>query len=347
MKTNAPAARRTALLTLLAPISWGTTYVVVAELLPDSQPMFVAAMRVLPAGLLLVLLGRRISTWRPQGAEWGRTALLAACNFGIFFPLLFGAVYRLPGGVAASAGGVLPILVVLLSWLVVGRRPAAAEVAVGVVAAVGVALVVVRPGAGLDPVGIAMALGANVSFAFGVVFTKRFPAPPNRLAATGWQLSMAGVVLLALALAGGGAPERTSLANVAGFAYLSVAATAVAYVLWFDGIRKLPASAPPLLGLAAPVTGAALGWAVLGQALSPVQVLGFAITIGAIARGATVADRPAATDATVVAPVDVALAEPSISSISPVPGPTRALDHRAEPVGPVAAAPVPVSSTRS
>jgi probable blue pigment (indigoidine) exporter len=289
METSAGAAshRTTALVTLAAPVSWGTTYLVAAKLLPDSQPMFVAAMRVLPAGLLLLLLGRRTSAWRPSGAEWGRTAVLAACNFGIFFPLLFGAVYRLPGGVAASAGGVLPILVALLSWLVVGRRPRPAELAVGAVAAFGVALVVIRPGAGLDPVGVVMALGANVSFAFGVVFTKRFPTPPNRLAATGWQLSVAGAALLVLALGSGAAPTGVSVPNVVGFAYLAVVATAVAYVLWFDGIRKLPAAAPPLLGLAAPVTGAALGWLVLGQSLSPVQVFGFALTIAAIARGAT------------------------------------------------------------
>lgn len=292
--TTDGSSRTTALLTLLAPVSWGTTYLVTAKLLPDSQPLFVAALRVLPAGLLLLVLGRRASAWRPSGAEWGRTAVLAACNFGFFFPLLFGAIYRLPGGVAASAGGVLPLLVALLSWLVVGRRPALAELAVGVVAAVGVALVVVRPGAGLDPVGIVMALGANVSFAFGVVFTKRFPVPPNRLAATGWQLSMAGAVLLVIALGSGAAPSGASAPNLLGFAYLSVVATAVAYVLWFDGIRKLPASAPPLLGLAAPVTGATLGWLALGESLSPLQVLGFAITIAAIARGATLAgaDRP-------------------------------------------------------
>jgi probable blue pigment (indigoidine) exporter len=49
----------------------------------------------------------------------------------------------------------------------------------------------------------------------------------------------------------------------------------------------LPTAAPPLLGLAAPVTGVALGWLVLDQSLSLVQLLGFAITIGAMFRGAT------------------------------------------------------------
>ena len=84
-----------------------------------------------------------------------------------------------------------------------------------------------------------------------------------------------------------GAPPPLTGRNVAGFAYLSLAATALAFVLWFNGIRRLPTAAPPLLGLAAPVTGAALGWAVLDQSLSPVQLTGFVVTLGAIGYGAS------------------------------------------------------------
>jgi probable blue pigment (indigoidine) exporter len=274
--------------TLLAPISWGTTYVTVTELLPAGRPLLVAAMRIAPSSLALLVAGRFVSRWRPRGsAEWGRTALLATCNFGVFFPLLIVAVYRLPGGVAAAFGGLQPLLVAALSWLVAGSRPRARDLVVGVVALVGVGLVALRPGAGFDEVGLLAAVGANVSFALGVVLTKRFPAPPNRLAATGWQLALGGLVLVPLTLLVEGVPPRLSGANVAGFAYLSLAATALAFVLWFNGIRRLPTAAPPLLGLAAPVTGATLGWALLGQSLAPIQLVGFAITISAIAYATT------------------------------------------------------------
>ncbi|MCU1369013.1 MAG: Permease of the drug/metabolite transporter superfamily [Ilumatobacteraceae bacterium] len=282
--------KTTALRTMLAPIAWGTTYVTVTELLPAGRPLFVAAVRVAPAGLLLLGIGRLGSRWRPHGAEWGRTAALAVCNFGLFLPLLIGAVYRLPGGVAAAAGGVQPLLVTAFSWVVVRRSPRRHELLTGVIAAVGVGLVVIRPGAGLDPVGVAFAMGANVSFAMGVVLTKRYPPPPNRIAATGWQLTMAGALLLPVALVAEGPPPGLAAGNLIGFAYLSLVATGVAYLLWFDGIRKLPAPAPPLLGLAAPITGAFMGWLVLDQSLSPVQLLGFAVTLAAIARGATLPD---------------------------------------------------------
>ena len=76
------------LATVLAPISWGTTYVTVTELLPEGHPWLIAATRVLPAGLILVAAGLLSSRWRPRGSEWRRTALLALCNFALFFPLL-------------------------------------------------------------------------------------------------------------------------------------------------------------------------------------------------------------------------------------------------------------------
>lgn len=272
--------------TMLAPITWGTTYVTITELLPDGRPLFVAAMRVVPAGLVLLIAGTIASRWRPRGSEWWQTALLSVFNFGIFFPLLIAAVYRLPGGVAAAVGGLQPLMVVAVTRVLTGRRPRRAEVIVGLVAALGVGLVVLRPNAGLDPVGLLAAFGANVSFAIGVVSTKNFPAPTNRIAATGWQLLMGGVVLVPLAAFVEGAPPAFTGRTVAGFAYLSIIATALAFVLWFNGVRRLPTAAPPLLGLAGPVTGVVLGWVILGQPLSAVQLVGFAIVLGAITYGA-------------------------------------------------------------
>jgi len=288
--------------TVLAPLAWGTTYVTVTELLPEGRPLLVAAIRVVPSGIALLVVGAFVSRWRPRGAEWWRTGVLAAFNFGIFFPLLVVAVYRLPGGVAAAVGGLQPLLVAAFSRVITGRRPRAVELTVGCIAALGVGLVVVRPGADLDPAGVLAAVGANVSFAGGVVLTKRFAAPPNRIAATGWQLLIGGVIIVPLAAVVEGSPPSLTAQNIAGFAYLSLIGTALAFVIWFNGVRRLPSAAPPLLGLAAPVTGAALGWLVIGQSLSPLQLTGFVITIGAIAYGASLGSG---------SPASVVLGEPA------------------------------------
>ena len=286
MQTNSSMIR-TALVTLVAPIMWGTTYVTVTELLPPDRPIFVAAIRVLPAGLVLIAIGYWQSRWIPKGRQWRDLIVLATFNFAIFFPLLIGAIYRLPGGVAASVGGVQPLLVALISWKLNGAQSRRVDLVVGLVAAIGVGLVVVRPGASIDLLGVFLALGANISFSTGVVLTKSLPTPENRLAATGWQLTLSSMIIVPLAFAIEGRPPALSGINVAGFAYLSLVATGVAFALWFRGVQRLSVQAPPLLGLAAPLTGATLGWLVLGEDLSPMQLLGFAITIAAIIYGAT------------------------------------------------------------
>ena len=295
MKRSDATVSTTALVTVLAPISWGTTYVTITELLPDSRPLMVASVRVLPAGVVLLIAGRFLTAWRPRGIEWLHTGGLAIANFGLFFPLLIVGVYRLPGGVAAALGGLQPLLVALMTWLVARTRPRSVDLVVGAVAAVGVTMVVVVPGAGIDPIGVLAATGANVSFAAGVVMTRQLPVPLNRLAATGWQLLISGFVLVPLTAVVEGAPPSPSAVNLIGFVHLSLAGTAIAFVIWFRGISRLPAVAPPLLGLAAPVTGAAMGWMILGQALSPLQIAGIVITVAAIVHGARAAE-PATTE---------------------------------------------------
>ena len=222
--------------------------------------------------------------------------MLALLNFGCFFPLLAIAIYRLPGGVAAAFGGLQPLLVAAITFVVTGRRPARSVLTIGTVAALGVALVALRPGATLDVVGAVAAIGANLSFAGGVVATKRLATPTHRLAATGWQLLVGGAFVLPLTIATEGPPPPIEPRHLAGGAYLSLVGTALAFTLWFGGIRRLGPAAPPLLGLAAPVTGAAMGWIVLGQSLSATQLAGFVVTLTAVGYGAVSASRPTSTD---------------------------------------------------
>ncbi len=289
--SRAASAWRTAALTVLAPLGWGTTYITVTEFLPPDRPLLVAAVRVAPAGLLLVALGRMRKTPPLSRKQWRNTSILALFNFALFFPLLIVAVYRLPGGVAASAGGLQPLLVAILSAIIFKRALRPVEVLVGAVAAAGVALVVIRPGAGIDPIGVLAASFANVSFALGVVGSKRLDVGLDRIASTGRQLLLSAVILIPLAIVAEGAPPAMSVRNLAGFAYLSLATTAVGFVLWFRGIARLPVAAPPLLGLAAPLTGAAMGWLWLSEDLSLPQLTGFVITAGAILYGAGLGTR--------------------------------------------------------
>ncbi|MEU2078580.1 EamA family transporter [Streptomyces sp. NPDC013489] len=270
-------------LTALAPISWGSTYFVTTEFLPPDRPLFTGLMRALPAGLLLLALTRKL----PRGAWWWKSAVLGALNIGAFFPLLFLAAYRLPGGIAGVVGSVGPLFVVGLAALFLGEKPTVRTLLAAVAAAFGVSLVVLKAGAALDTVGVLAGLLSALSMSAGVVFTKRWGRPEGvgALALTGWQLTAGGLVILPIAFLIEGAPPALTGTHLAGYAYLAFGNTAVSYFLWFRGIERLSASSVTLLGPLSPLTAAIIGWVALGQTLGTVQLLGMAIAFGATLAG--------------------------------------------------------------
>ncbi|MEW2550747.1 EamA family transporter [Streptomyces zhihengii] len=267
-------------LTVLAPVVWGSTYLVTTEFLPPDRPLLAAAVRALPGGLILTLLGRRL----PYGPWWWRVPVLGALNIGFFFYLLFLAAYHLPGGVAALVGSVQPLVVLVLSALLLNEAVRGWQVGACVLGALGVGMLVLGPEARLDAVGVAAGLGAALCMASGIVLTKRWGRPPGvgLLTFTGWQLAVGGVLIAPAALVGEGLPERITGTNVAGFAYLSLIGALLAYAVWFRGIERLPALTVSLLGFASPVAACLLGFLFLRQGLTLVQAAGAAAVVGAV-----------------------------------------------------------------
>jgi probable blue pigment (indigoidine) exporter len=279
------AANRSTLiaLTALAPASWGTTYAVTTQFLPPDRPLFTGLVRALPAGLLLLAITRVL----PRGAWWWKSAVLGGLNIGAFFPLLFLSAYRLPGGMAAVVGSIGPLFVVGLSALLLGRRPTVRSVLTGVVAAFGVSLVVLKATGALDALGVLAALAATAAMSAGTVLTKRWGRPEGvgPLALTGWQLTAGGLLIAPVALLAEGAPPALDARAVGGYLYLALANTAVAYWLWFRGIGRLTATQVTFLGPLSPLTAAIVGWAALGQVLTPLQLTGMALAFGATVAG--------------------------------------------------------------
>lgn len=270
------------LATALAPLVWGSTYVVTTELLPAGHPLFAALLRALPAGLIAVGVTRTL----PRGGWWWKAAVLGGLNIGLFFAWLFVAAERLPGGVAATLGATQPILVALLAVLVLRERVSAWRLGWGVVGVAGVGCVVLGPSAGFDLIGVAAGLLSALTMALGVTLTKRWgrPAGVGAAAFAGWQLTAGGIVLLPLALIEG-APGRIDPAAVGGYLWLGLVGGLLAYLLWFRGLHLLPVTSTALLGLLSPLVAALLGALLLGQLLTPIQLLGFGLALAALAAG--------------------------------------------------------------
>lgn len=267
--------------TTLAPIAWGSGYYVTETFLPPDRPLFGALVRALPFGLLLLAFRPRL----PRGDWWWRALVLGVLNIGAFFVLVFIAAYRLPGGLAATLTATAPIAIMLLAWLLVRERPALASLAGAVVGAGGVALLVLRGAVTPDPVGVAAALGAVAMSSLGFVLVKRWQAPVDLLTLTAWQLVAGGLVLLPVALVVEGPPPPIDAPAVGGFLFLGLVGTVLAYVVWFRGLRELPAAAVSLVGLLNPVAGTLVGVALAGEAFGTTQAAGLALVLLGVLAG--------------------------------------------------------------
>lgn len=290
--------RSIALRASFAPLIWGTTYVVMTELLPPHRPMLSAFVRTLPAGFLLLAVvatrqgGRAVLPSR----QWlGRSAVLGLLNMAVFFPLLYISAVRLPGGIAAIASALSPFMVALLALLILRTVPTLRVVLCAAVGVAGVSLLVLTADAAVDPLGLAAASGGLVAISLATVLGRRWGLPPGGLVPlSAWQLTIAGLVLLPVTLATEGLPAGIDLAGVVGFAYLILMATVVAYLLWLRGVVTLPPTQLSLLLLLSPTGAAVLGWAVLGQSLNGTQLVGMAAVLIAVAAGSSAGARSAA-----------------------------------------------------
>lgn len=266
---------RWVLVTAIAPVAWGSNYYVTRQLLPPESPLWGSALRALPAGVLLLLLARR----RPRGSWWWRSLVLGALNVGAFFILVYVASQLLPSSVASTIMASSALVLMLLAWPLLSERPTALAVLGAVTGVAGVGALLLGPGAPVRGWGVAASIAAMAMSSIGFVLTKRWAPTESTVAVTSWQLIGGGALILPAALVVEGPPPPLDGPALLGFGYVTVVATALAYVAWFAGLRRLPAGAVGAIGLLNPVTGVLLGALAAGEAFGARQAVGTGLVL--------------------------------------------------------------------
>jgi probable blue pigment (indigoidine) exporter len=272
---------RWVLVTAIAPIAWGSNYFVTRHFLPPDAPLWGALLRALPAGLILLLVARRL----PRGSWWWRSLVLGTLNVGAFFVLIYVVSQRLPSGIASTIMAISAAALLLLAWPLLGERPTRFGIIGAAVGLIGVGVLLFEGGLTVDGWGVVASLAAMVLSSIGFILTKRWGAEVPLVALTSWQLIGGGLVVLPFAVILEGAPPASEPSAVLGYIYVAVIATAVAFIAWFAGLRHLPAGTVGLVGLLNPVTGVLLGTLLAGESFGIRQAVGTLLVITGVVVG--------------------------------------------------------------
>jgi len=277
---------------LLFVLLWSSAFVAVRAGLPDVSPLYFLTVRFAAAAAILIALALAFrQSWETLRGRWWHLALAGALINGFYLSAGYLAMTKVTGATLALIGGLQPILVAALSGPLLGERIRPRQWLGFALGILGVSLVVGLKAA--DPQefqGVLWGLASVVCMTAGTLHYSRYGRGAALLPGNAVQLSSAAVVCALLTL--GFEDVRAHWTPVA-----------VATLLWLIGAVSLGGMALFLLMLKRGAAGrvsanfyltpgvtALMGWAILGETLEPLALLGLAVA----SAGVWLVNRPAA-----------------------------------------------------
>ena len=303
-----PSTAAVATALLIVYVVWGTTYLGIAIMIETLPPLLAAGVRYAVAGLLMLgalaahaRFSRRTEpAERPTAAHW-RSAfivgslLLLGGNGGVVLAELF-----IPSGIAAVLVATMPIWLAVFDAILSRRRPSGLVIG-GLVAGIVGVVILLAPVEGigdLDPLGIVLVIGADISWAAGSLYARRAPLPRSQLLGTGLEMLAGGIVLVAagslLGEIGRTNVEAFSLRSLLALAYLTLFGSIVAFTAFTWLLANVPVSTVGTYAYVNPIVAVALGAILLSEPITPRTLIATVIILGAVV--AIVSGRPRETE---------------------------------------------------
>lgn len=287
---------------LIAPFFlWGTAMVAMKGVIPHTTPLFMAGLRILPAGLLILLVAFLLNRPQPQGWKaWLWISAFALVDGTMFQGFLAEGLVKTGAGLGSVMIDTQPLVVALLSaWLfqeVIGWW-GWLGLGIGIlgVSLIGLPDQLILNLLGLESIGVAaswdnifeqgafLMLLASLSMAVGIVMIRFVSRHADPIVATGWHMILGGLPLWL----GSGLWESHQWSNIDGqgwlaMAYSTVFGSAIAYGLFFYLASQGNLTSLSSLTFLTPVFALLFGNLFLAEVLSPLQSVGVSLTLVSI-----------------------------------------------------------------
>jgi drug/metabolite transporter (DMT)-like permease len=276
-------ARDWSLLGLLS-ILWGGSFFFNGVVLRELPPLTLVLLRVLLAAMILLPVLYAQGLPFPKGwTGWRPFFLIALFNNVLPFSLIVTGQVYVPSGLASILNATTPLFTVAV-MAAAGEEKLILRRVFGVIT--GLVGVAILRGGGLDlasgqGLGITLCLMAALSYGISALIARRALSKQPPLATATFQL-MASSLMMAVVAGVFERPWQLPMPGAATWlAVLGLAAlsTALAYIVFFQILRRSGATNVMLVTLLVPVTAILLGSLVLGEQISPREIAG-ALVIG-------------------------------------------------------------------
>jgi len=279
-QTRAEAIKARVFLVVLC-IGWGVTWPMMSIALSEIPPFSMRVTGLVLGAITLTSLARlqgislRLPSW------WTFAHLCAASLFNIVAFSIFTPFAQLHAETSRVAIVVytMPIWATLLALPILRERLTATRALALVLCIAGMA-VLIYPLARLRvPLGILLAIGAAASWAAGTVYLKWARLDCDPMAVAVWQVVIGFLVLGALLPAFEGSLQlaQAHIGPILALIFAGVVGSGISNFLWFDIVRRLPATTASLGILSSPVIGVVSSMLMLGERPTFADVVGFAL----------------------------------------------------------------------
>jgi drug/metabolite transporter (DMT)-like permease len=276
-------------------ILWSAAFAVAKVAVVDCPPLLLLSARFLAAGV--IILGIAFVTRAPW--TLGRRdllffAIVGIANQALYLGLGYIGLQEISAGLSTLIASSNPILIAILAVFLLGERMTWRKVAGLLLGFGGVAFIVShRLSLGGDSLrGILFTVAGLLALVGGTLMFKLFAPKDGLWVGNGVQSLAAGIALLPFALTfesvGDIVPSWRLLAAVL---YLALAVSIFAFLLWFYILKASGATAASSYHFLMPPLGMLFGWLLLGEHVSPPDLLG----IVPVVLGIYLVTRPALT----------------------------------------------------
>lgn len=274
-------------------VIWGSTYLAIRIAVETMPPFAMAGMRFIFAGALLYGWQRWRGAPAPQRIHWRSALIIGALllvggNGGVTW-----AEQEIPSGLAALIIATVPIWIVVFGVLRPGApRPNRRTLAGVLLGMAGIALLI-RPsdlaatGQEIRAISYVALLLSPVLWSIGSLYSRGAELPQAQLLGVGMEMLAGGVLLLLLATVTGEWAAldlaAISLRSTAAFLYLIFIGAIIGFTAYIWLLKNTTPTNATTYAYVNPVVAVFLGWAVLGEPVTPAMLAAMAIIIFSVA----------------------------------------------------------------